>query len=51
MTMILYTGQYNETATYRSVLLSLPDRDLKPENILYRTKDLKSDIVIADFGM
>ncbi|KAJ7653092.1 CAMK/CAMK1 protein kinase [Mycena polygramma] len=26
-------------------------RDLKPENILYRTKDPKSDIVIADFGI
>ncbi|KAH9475741.1 Calcium/calmodulin-dependent protein kinase [Psilocybe cubensis] len=26
-------------------------RDLKPENILYRTKDEKSDIVIADFGI
>ncbi|KAJ7348004.1 CAMK/CAMK1 protein kinase [Mycena albidolilacea] len=26
-------------------------RDLKPENILYRTKEPKSDIVIADFGI
>ncbi|KAF9781001.1 Pkinase-domain-containing protein [Thelephora terrestris] len=26
-------------------------RDLKPENILYRTRDLESDIVIADFGI
>jgi len=26
-------------------------RDLKPENILYRTKDARSDIVIADFGI
>ncbi|THH26794.1 hypothetical protein EUX98_g7393 [Antrodiella citrinella] len=26
-------------------------RDLKPENILYRTKDVDSDIVIADFGI
>ncbi|KAF7377976.1 Protein kinase domain-containing protein [Mycena sanguinolenta] len=26
-------------------------RDLKPENILYRTKDPKSDVVIADFGI
>lgn len=26
-------------------------RDLKPENILYKTKDARSPLVIADFGI
>ncbi|KJZ79039.1 Calcium protein kinase [Hirsutella minnesotensis 3608] len=26
-------------------------RDLKPENLLYRTQDLESDLVLADFGI
>jgi hypothetical protein len=40
----------NEILT-ASLFITHFDRDLKPENILYRSRDQKSDIVIADFGM
>jgi serine/threonine protein kinase len=50
MTTILYTGQYERLTLQTGFSLTV-SRDLKPENILFRTKDMKSDIVIADFGM
>ncbi|PPQ66233.1 hypothetical protein CVT26_010934 [Gymnopilus dilepis] len=59
---ILQKGKFTEqdaTSVLRSVLSGvhylhqhdIVHRDLKPENILYRTKDVDSDIVIADFGI
>ncbi|KAG5719359.1 Calcium/calmodulin-dependent protein kinase [Termitomyces sp. T112] len=59
---LLSKGKFTEQdaiAVVRSILSGIEylhehdivHRDLKPENILYRTKNVDSDIVIADFGI
>ncbi|KAJ1499905.1 hypothetical protein HMI55_004160, partial [Coelomomyces lativittatus] len=60
-TRILHQGRFNEgqAATLMFPIVhamaeahrkGIVHRDLKPENVLFRSKDEKSELVIADFG-